>query len=322
MRRHISVFALAAAATALTVIASPMAIAADFPSKPIRIIVPYGAGDALDASTRVVAEQMKQVLGVPVIVQNIAGAGGSKGLGEGRKADPNGYTIIMTGTGSLTGRPLMTDPGYKTEDFVALGQLSEIPLAIAVKPDSPFRTVGDIVAAAKKGDVTYSTPGAGATQHINMSVFANKIGVKLTHVSGKGGKGAMVKALSGEVGFSYVGAPVYSAMAKAGKIRVITVSSPKRLDWLPDTPTFKESGYDHLGSVWFGMIAPKGVPEPVLAKLRDAIKTAASSKKSQDLYRKMNLVPAYLDADAFAKVIAGSVANYKVVLGELGMLKK
>ncbi|TNE35551.1 MAG: tripartite tricarboxylate transporter substrate binding protein [Alphaproteobacteria bacterium] len=302
---------------------SAQASAAGYPEKPVQIIVPFGAGDALDGTARVIADRLKSALGVPFIVKNIPGAGGGKGTAEANKASHDGYTLLMGSTGALTARPLIKDPGYKTDDFVPIAQLVEAPIGLAVAADSPYKSVKDIVEAAKKspGSVKYATPGPGSTQHINMEIFAKDEGIKLTHIGGRGGKGAVVKAMSGEVDFVFVGASNYTSLAKAGKLRVLGVAAKDRLPFLPDVPTFKEQGYDFNVAVWFGLLTNKGAPDEVVEKLRKVVAEIANTDKTRELYKKFNLNEAFLDGPDFQKEIDANVAKHGEVLKEIGLIK-
>ena len=306
------------AAAAVTSTAS-----AEYPEKPVEIIVPFGAGDALDSTARVIAERLKEQLGVPFIVKNIPGAGGGKGTAEANKAKRDGYTLLMGSTGALTARPLIKDPGYKTSDFVPIAQLVEVPIGLAVADKSPLNSVKDIVEAAKNapGKVTYATPGPGATQHINMEIFAKDQGLQMTHIGGRGGKGAVTKALSGEVDFVFVGASNYTALAKAGKLRVLAVAADQRVPYLPDVPTFKEQGYDFNVAVWFGLLTHNGAPEPVVEKLRDVVSKVANTQETRDLYKKFNLNEAFLDGAAFQRRIDANVDKHSVVLKDIGLMQ-
>ncbi len=315
-RRALSALLAATALAALPGLAA-------FPERPIQIVVPFGAGDALDGTARVIAKRLEEKLGVRVIVKNIPGAGGGKGTAEANKAAADGYTLLMGSTGALTARPLIRDPGYRTADFVPLAQLVEVPIGLAVAADSPHRSLGDIVQAAraKPGGVKYSTPGPGATQHINMEIFAREQGIALTHIGGRGGKGAVTKALSGEVDFVFVGASNYTALARAGKLRVLAVSAPARVSYLPDTPTFREQGYDFDVAVWFGLLTRRGTPDDVVQALRRAVAEVAQSPDTLALYRKFNFNPAFLDGEAFQQRIDANVAKHAVVLRDIGLVK-
>lgn len=309
-----------AAAAALTLAGTAPALAA-YPEKPIQIIVPFGAGDAIDGTARVIADRLEDALGVPVIVRNIAGAGGGKGTAEAATAEPDGYTLLMGSTGALTARPIISDSGYETDDFVPIAQLVEVPIGLAVAAESAYESVGDVVAAAKEGGVKYATPGPGATQHINMEKFAKAEGIEMTHIGGRGGKGAVTKALSGEVDFVFVGASNYTSLADAGQLRVLGVANPERVPYLPDAPTFDEQGHPLTVAVWFGLLAPKGTPEDALETLREAVAKVADTEETRDLYKKFNFNEAYLDAEAFQKRIDETVADHKVVLKDIGLVK-
>ena len=296
---------------------------AEYPEKPIKIIVPFGAGDSLDGTARVIAEQLKKDLKTPFIVQNIPGAGGGKGTAEANKSDSDGYTLLMGSTGALTARPLISKPGYVTNDFVPLAKLAEVPIGLAVKTNSPFKSIKDIVDAAKAnpGKIKYSTPGPGATQHINMEIFAKEMGIKMKHIGGRGGKGAVTKTLSGEVDFVFVGAPNYTGLAKGGKLRVIGVAAEKRVSYFANVPTFKEQGYDFTVAVWFGLLTKKGTPNAVVTKLRNSIKKVATSPSTSQLYKKFNLIESFLDGEGFQSLINANVAKHKVVLKDIGLIK-
>ena len=296
---------------------------AEYPEKPVQIVVPFGAGDALDGTARVIADQLKKELKVPFLVKNIPGAGGGKGTAEANKAKPDGYTLLMGSTGALTARPLIKNPGYKTADFVPIAQLVEVPIGLAVRANSPFNSVKDIVAAAKAkpGGVKYATPGPGATQHINMEIFAKTQGLKLTHIGGRGGKGAVIKTLSGEVDFVFVGASNSPALAKGGKLRVIAVAADSRLPYLPGVPTFKEAGYDFTVAVWFGLLTKAGTPKVVVDKLRRVVAKVAQDDKTRALYKRFNFNEAFLDGNGFQKQIDANVAKHSVVLKDIGLMK-
>lgn len=314
---------VAALAVGLVSAATNQARAADYPSQTIRIIVPFGAGDAIDGTARVLADRLKAALKVPVVVQNIPGAGGSQGALEAARAPADGYTLLMGSTGALTAGPMMRDAGYKTDDFVAIAQLAEAPIGLAVRAESPYKSVKDIVEAAKKdpGSVTYSTPAPGSTQHINMEEFAKAQRIKLTHIGGQGGKGSVTKALTGEVVFAFVGASNYTSLAQAGKIRVLGVAAPKRVSYLPKVPTFGEQGYDLDAAVWFGIVMRKETPRPVIERLAASFATIAKDPKTTAMYEKFHLNPAYLDAAAFQKRIDATVASNREILKSIGLLK-
>ncbi len=305
----------------LVVLCSGISWAADYPSKPIKIIVPFNAGDAVDATARVIAERMKKDLRTPVVVQNIAGGGGAIGIAEAAKAPADGYHLVMASTGALTARPLISNPGYRTDDFIPLAQLVEVPLGLAVRTQSPFNSVNDVIIASKGNRVTYATPAPGTTQHIKMSELAIDQGLQLTHIGGKGGKGAVTKALTGEVDFVFVGASNYVALAKSGKLKVLAVAADERVPYLPDVKTFSEQGMPMNAAVWFGLLVRKGTPPDIVEKLKKSIYDVAQDEKTRKLYKKLHLNEAFLDADAFQDRITRTVQNHRKILEEIGLAK-
>lgn len=308
----------------LALTAIPFAQADDYPSEPIKIVVPFAAGDALDQSARVIADQMEDELDVSVVIQNIAGAGGAVGTAEAVQAEPDGYTLLMGSTGALTARPLMADSGYKTDDFQPLAQLVEVPIGLAVAKDSEWEDVDQLFAAAKDERITYSTPGPGTTQHINMGQFALENDLNLSHIGGKGGTGAVTNVLTGEVDFVFVGATNYLGHLDGEDdegLRVLGVGSEERVDYLPDTPTFQEAGHDLTAAVWFGLLTHSEVPEERVAFLEELISKVAQSEETRDAYAKFNLQDSFLDADAFQERIDGNVELHRQILTDMGVLE-
>lgn len=298
------------------------AAAEAYPKNPIRIIVPFAPGDSIDNTARVMAERMRKELKVPVIVQNIAGGGGSQGIAETAKAPADGYTLVMVSTGALTAGPLISDSGFEPDDFTPLALLVENPLAVAVPTDSPYKTMKELVDAAKTKKLSYATPSPTTKQRICMTQFAKEHGFELTHISGQGGTGAALKALSGEVDFVFTAAPVFVPMVKGGKLRVLAMGADERVPYLPDAPTFKELGYETPDRLWFGLLVRAGTPDEVIKRLQGAIKDAAAQPETKALYARLNFTDAYLDGPEFQKVIDANISNHKVILNDLGLLKK
>lgn len=299
---------------------SSLSAQAQWPSETIRIIVGFGAGDAIDGTARVIADRLSEELDVPVVVVNIPGAGGALGLVEAANADPDGHVLVMGSTGALTARPLFSDAGYTPDDFAAIAQLTEVPLGLAVAADSPYGDLSALLSAAEGEEVSYSTPAPGTTQHINMEAFAQENGLTLTHVGGRGGQGAITKALSGEVDFVFVGASNYTALAESGDLRVLAVAAEEPLDYLPDAPTFADEGYDLVAEVWFGLLAPAEVPEDVLATLRDTIHSIAQEEATIEQFERLNFVPAVLDHDAFQQRIDANIERHQQILTDIGIM--
>lgn len=296
---------------------------AQYPERPVQIIVPFGAGDAIDGTARVIAERLREAFGVPFIVRNMAGAGGGVGTAEAAAAEADGHTLLMGSTGALTARPLMADSGYRTEDFVPIAQLVEVPIALAVGARSPYGSLAELfdAAAAAPGAIKYSTPGPGSTQHVSMELFADEHGIELVHIGGGGGTGAVTKALSGEVDFAFVGASNFTSLAEAGQLRVLGVASRERVDYLSEAPTFAEQGYDFESSVWFGLLVRAGTPEAITARLAEAVAEVARADATRELYRRFNFNDAYLDPEQFAARIAEAVESNRIALEAMGLAR-
>jgi len=305
-------FALSAATAAL----------AAYPERAVTIVVPFGAGDSVDGTARVIAENLQEDLGVPFVVKNVPAGGGAAGTAEVARAPADGYTLLMASTGALTARPQVSDAGYETDDFAPIAQLVTVPIALAVAKDSPYKTLDELLAAAKDKPLKYATPAPASTQHLSMTAFAKENGLKLVHVGGQGGKGAVTKTLTGETDFTFTGAPNFTALQEAGEMRVLAVAAPKRVPYMPDTPTFAEAGHDLDASVWFGLVARKDVPDEALASLRKVVGEVAQSPATLELYEKFDFTPAYLDADAFGDKIQADVERSRGTLTDLGLLKK
>lgn len=295
--------------------------AASYPSSPLRIIVPFAPGDAIDNTARVLAERMSKLLGQPVTVQNIAGGGGAVGIAEAKRAAADGYTLAIVSTGAMTAGPLISKSGFEPADFTPLAQLVTMPLAVAVGEKSPYKTMKELVEAGKTKELTFSTPGASTKQRIAMTGFGKDNGMGLIHVAGKGGMDAATKAMTGEVDFVITGAPVFEALAKSGKLRVLAVGAAEQVEYLPGTPTFRELGYKDIDQLWFGLVVRKEVPADVMAVIEKAVADATSQPETKDLYKQLRFTDGYLDGPGFSAVIEGNLAEHAVILKELGLIK-
>jgi len=283
-------------------LASP-ALAQDvYPSRPISMVVPFPPGGVADIVARPIAEAMSRVLNVPVVVENKAGAGGGIGMGLVAKAKPDGYTLllalssisILPEADKVTGR----SPLYQLGEFVPIARLTADPTVLAVRSDSPWKTLAEFVADAKKrpGAITYGSSGNYGTMHMPMEMFAASAGIKLLHVPYTGGGPAVVGLLGGNVDALSTGPSTVIQHVKAGKVRLLASWGDKRLASLPDVPTLLESGYDAVFFQWSGLFAPVGTPEPVLAKLRDAARVAAADPKFVAAMATVETPVQYMDA--------------------------
>ena len=266
---------ITAALAALALTAS-LGAAAQYPDKPIKLIVPFPPGGGTDIIGRLVGDKLSSTLGWKVIVENKPGAGGTLGMDAAAKSKPDGYTIVLGQTSNMSIAPsLMTGLPYDpVKNFTPVTLVDEAPLAITVGANSPIKTLADLVAAAKAnpGKLLFASPGNATVAHLTGELFQKTAGIKYTHVPYKGTAQALPDVISGRAGFFI--ASVESAMpqVKSGQLRAIAVTGAKRSKELPNVPTVAESGFkDFTAVTWFGIAVPAGTPEPIVQKLNTEI---------------------------------------------------
>ena len=260
----------------------------NYPSKPINFIVPYGAGGGADARSRQIAQKMSVILKQPIIVDNKPGAGGNIGTEYIARANPDGYTIGMGNFAPMAvNKTLFGNLRYDPEaDFTPIVLVEKGPLVLVVNPNSPYKTVQDIVAAAKAkpGSLTFSSGGIGGSHQLSAELFQQNAGIEMIHVPYKSGSAGLTDLMAGNVTMMFD--QMYSAMPsiKADKLRPIAITSKKRSPLLPDVPSFAEVGYPKVVVLnWQGLIAPKGTPKAIIDKLNAAANEALKDPQLRDL---------------------------------------
>lgn len=294
-----------AACALLALGASHTALAADYPSRPITMVVPFSPGGVSDTTGRPLAMLMSKILGQPIVVENKAGAGGGIGMAHAAKAAPDGYTIMM-GLPSISAIPVADElqgkkPSYSTSQFEGIARVSADPTVISVRSDSKWQTLQQFIDDAKKdpGSISFSSSGMYGTTHVAMERFAQAAGIKLLHVP-YGGGGEQVSALLG--GHVQATSQTYgntSQHIKNGTFRPLAVQSAERLAALPDVPTLKELGMDAEYYLWAGLFAPAGLPNDVKTVLREAAKKAIATPEFEKVMEGMGTPIQYLDAPEF-----------------------
>lgn len=279
IRRHL----LAAAALATLSATLPLAALAqsDFPTKPVKILVPFPPGGTSDVMARMVAEPLSKILGQPVVVENVGGAGGVIGTERGSKAAPDGYTIVQSGVGqNAVAHGLDPNLKYNSKtDFIHISHVHSGPNVLVVNAERPFKSVKDLVAYAKAnpGKLDYGYTHA-ASGHMAMELFKQTSGIFMTGIPYRGGGPMMSAILGNEIPVMFINQDVALPHIKAGKLRPLAVSSLQRNPLYPDVPTVAESGYPGFEALsWSGMSLPKGTPAPVVAKIEAAFKEVMTS---------------------------------------------
>ena len=290
------------ALTAALAAASPAAAQETYPSKPVTMIVPFPPGGVADIVGRPLADAMGRALGGPVVIENKSGAGGGIGMGYVARAKPDGYTVllalssisILPEADKVTGRA----PMYQFRDFVPIARFTADPTVLAVRADSPWKTLAEFVADARKrpGAITYGSSGNYGTMHVPMEMFDAAAGIKMLHVPFTGAGPAVVALLGGTVDSVSSGPSTVVQHVKAGKLRVLATWGDKRLVSMPDVPTLTEAGFPVVFTQWTALFVPAGTPEPVVAKLRDAARAAVADPKFVAAMATVETPVQYLDS--------------------------
>ena len=298
----------AALAVAACCAAAGAAFAQDgYPAKPVRIVVPYPPGGAVDQVTRRVAQKLTEQTGQSFFVENKAGATGTIGAQQVAKSAPDGYTLMANDTTySILPHVFGKLPFDHERDLLPVAGFNFAPMALVVNADSRFRTLGELVGHAKAnpGKLNYGTGGAGTTPHFATEALASAAGIEVTHVPFKGAGEATLALLSGTIDFQIASTPGVMGQVKGGKVRLLSISGDKRLAALPDVPTFAEAGIKDYSVINFtGIWAPKGTPAPVVQRLQKEIATAMASADMQKFSADLGSVPSVVSGDAFNRML-------------------
>ena len=283
-----------------------------WPDKPVEIVVGFAAGGGTDVTARTLALHLGKALGGQVVVTIKAGASGAIGLGHVARAKPDGYTLGMTNFPGLLTLPIERDAGFTTADFTYLGNLVRDPSAFSVTLDSPYKSVADVIAAAKKAPATisYGSTGAGTDDHLQMVMFEELTGTKLLHVPFQGAGPLKNAMLGGHVVIG--GLNLGEVMPQAGKtLRPLAQASAKASSLASEVPTFKEQGVDLVFASERGIVAPKGLPADVEQKLAAALKQIAASSEFQAQMKQQFTEMDYLPGPEWKKRLDASEANFR-----------
>ena len=287
--------AIAVALMAMTSVASAQDSTTDFPSRPIKIVVCVPAGGGVDTVARVVAKELQEMLGQPVVVENRAGAAGNIGADFVFHAKPDGYTLLAAQPAPLTVNPLLyKDMAFDPSKFVPVGIMTSAPNVLMVRANFPAKTAQEFLAYAKAnpGKINFGSQGIGTTSHLTTALFEERTGTSMVHVPFKGTAPALNALIGGYIDMIFMELASANKLAKGGQARILAVATDKRIPSLPDVPTFEEIGVKGFeSSTWNAIAAPPGTPSEIVEKLNDAVTDALNSPGAVDLFHKLNLQP-------------------------------
>jgi tripartite-type tricarboxylate transporter receptor subunit TctC len=312
-----------AASLLLLFAAATVAQAQSYPSKPVKIIVPFTPGSATDILARLVGEQLGRSLGQPFVVENKPGAGGIVGTQAAKDAAPDGYTLIAAGSG-----PFGINPGvYKSlpydpvRDFEPIGNIALTPQAIVVGAQSPYKSIRDLVAAAraKPGELSFASLGNGSTSHLTMEAFQQAAGIKLNHIPFKGSSDAQSQIIGGNVVMMSDTVPGLLTQVRGGKLRALGVAIPQRSPFMPDVPTLAEQGYPGFESVgWIGLAAPAKTPVAILDKLNAELRRMLQDPAVREKMAQLAFTPVGDTRAQFGAFMKGEIAKWSKVAHDSG----
>jgi len=299
-----------AAMAAILIAAAAPANAQQYPNHPIRVISPYPAGSASDTVTRVVLDQVSQLIGQPMIIELKPGAGGATGFATVARADPDGYTLVTSSSSMATESVLHSKLPYDpVKDFVPVVLLGTSPNILVASVKSGFKTVADLVAAAKAkpGTLTFASAGIGSSSHMAAERFRLAAKIDVRHVPFK--EGGLVQVMNGNIDFYFIPLAAAASALHSDKLTILTVSSPKRAAVLPNVPSVVEAGYP--GAVfrfWNGLSAPAKTPPDIVKKLHDVTEQALKVPAVQERLAKLGVEPAQISSEEFAKFFKDDLA--------------
>jgi len=315
---------LAGASVVGAVLCATQAVAQSYPSKPIRLVVPFTPGGVTDTSGRLIAEQLSKRLGQQVVVDNKPGASGNIGTQMVASAEPDGYTLLLGFDGTLVINPhVFPKVGFDTaKDFAPVGKIGDAVLILVAYPGAPIKTLKDVINLSKSqsGGLSYGTSGTGGTPHIAGELLKERTGANLVHIPYKGGGQAMTDVLGGNIPLVYTAIAGAIQHIKTGKLHPVAVSSAQRANSLPEVPTFIESGLPDFDiTSWVGLLAPAKTPKAIVDKLNAELNAVLSDPTVRERLSGMGIAAAPSSADKFAQEMQRDLTRYASVVKSAGI---
>ena len=315
---------LACASIVGVVLFATQAVAQSYPSKPIRLVVPFTPGGVTDTSGRLIAEQLSKRLGQQVVVDNKPGASGNIGTQMVASAEPDGYTLLLGFDGTLVINPhVFPKVGFDTtKDFAPIGKIGDAVLILVAYPGAPIKNLKDVISLSKtqSGGLSYGTSGTGGTPHIAGEVLKERTGANLVHIPYKGGGQAMTDVLGGNIPLVYTAIAGAIQHIKAGKLHPVAVSSAQRSSSLPDVPTFIESGLPDFDiNSWVALLAPAKTPKAIVDKLNAELNAVLSDPSVRERLNAMGIAATPGSADKLAQEMQRDLTRYGSVVRSAGI---
>ena len=311
-----------AAALALVALASPAQAQSPYPSKPIRIVVGFPPGGGMALSARVYSAKLQEALNTPIVVENRPGGTGLLAGEHVAKSAPDGYTLLVGASGQMTINPVLIakHPYDPVRDFAPITTLAQFPMVIAVNPSFPAKTLAELIALARSrpGELNYSH--GGATHQVAAEMFNQAVGIQMRNIPYKGGAPAVNAAVAGDVPIVIVDSAAANAQIRAGRLRVLAVTSAQRTPLVPDTPTVAESGvpgYDI--SVWAGLFAPAGTPSAIVTRLYQEATRAMNAPDTREKLKNIGMDPGGMAPEQLAATIKADIAKYGAIVKAAGI---
>ena len=314
-------FALALVFALAAVLATATARADDYPSRPIRLIVPYAAGGGADSVARIIAKRVSETIGQPIVIENRGGGGSIIGTELVKNAEPDGYTLLMGQSGPISINPAVYKnlPYDPLRDFAPITMTTDYPYIMVVNPALGVKTLSEFVALArsKPGGLNYGTTGVGAANHLVTELFDSKAGIKMAHIPYRGTALAVTDLLAGHVQMVFADPISALPYMAAGSLLALAVTSKERSPVAPDVPTISESGYPGFDAIgWHGILAPSGTPRAIVNRLNAEIAAALQDLQTKALLEKQAMQTVGNSPEAFASFIKQDIAIWKEVATE------
>ena len=303
-------------------LAAPAAAQADYPAKPVRLVVPFAPGASNDSLSRATAEAMSPLLGQPIVVDNRPGAGGMIGTEHVARSPADGYTILNIQASFATNAAIRAKMPYDmAKDFAYIGMMTKSPMILLVHPSMPVKSLQELVAIARKrpGDLNYGSSGTGGSNHLATELFARSAGIKITHVPYKGIGPALTDLIGGHVQLVLTSLPSALGHVRNGRLKSVGVAGEKRSPFAPDLPTVKEGGVDYVAELWWGLAAPGKTPAAVIEKLSTTMRNAMQSEALRKHYATEGGEPMPMTPEEFQRYVLGEVERWRQVVRDTGL---